>query len=334
LIDDSPKRANKNSVFWLPKRTLLVGGRNNLVNRSLTTAFAIAALLLPMVGCGQFKSKTLGRFAVRNPLNHPCAKPDLSTSRPKPTEQDKQELKFAMARSLERKGETRQAKAIYQELASQDQAHTQAIHRLAVVHEKEGESEIAKKYFQQAIAADPDNPELISDLGYSHYLRGDLKEAEKHLRKAIELDPKLRRAHNTLGMLLARTERESEAITCFRRGGCNSASAQLNLAFAQGVEGRFESAEETYRNVQQADPSSERAYRGLVSIQRLTERLAAAPSRKTPPETAADAMELPATWLQMPADADVKLVDHQQDVSDAATESTNGIRDQGFVESR
>jgi Tfp pilus assembly protein PilF len=100
------------------------------------------------------------------------------------------------------------------------------------------------------------------------------------------LDSGLSRAHNNLGLLLARTEREAEAMQAFAMAGASPAEASANLAFAMALDGRVEQAIATYRQALQFDPNLKTAREGLAALESLsTHRLTThvAPAQTTPP---------------------------------------------------
>jgi Tfp pilus assembly protein PilF len=128
-------------------------------------------------------------------------------------------------------------------------------HRLALLYSRKGECQAAEPYFQKAIQLDSENAELHCDLGYNHYLQKRWPEAEASLRQAIALDGSLSRARNNLGLLLARTGREPEAMREFAMAGCDRAQASANLGLALMLEGRAEHAHAEYRRALEFNPN-------------------------------------------------------------------------------
>jgi tetratricopeptide (TPR) repeat protein len=137
------------------------------------------------------------------------------------------------------------------------------------------------------------------DLGHDHYLRRSWAEAEKYLRQALALKPDHRRAHNSLGMVLAHAGRGDEALAEFRRGGCSRAGCHANLADVLVAERRFPEALEQYQLALAADPSSAVAQNGLEKVQALlaesarTEPALASPDNPSGPKK---------VWLPPPSD--------------------------------
>ena len=67
----------------------------------------------------------------------------------------------------------------------------------------------------------------------------ELGRAGVNLHRALEIRPEFARAHINLGLLLARTYHESEALAEFSKAGCDEATARSNLAFALTLEERY-----------------------------------------------------------------------------------------------
>jgi Flp pilus assembly protein TadD len=101
------------------------------------------------------------------------------------------------------------------------------------------------------------------------------------LRRAIDLDPGNQRAHNNLGLTLARSGRAEEALAEFRRAGCNVAGAQTNLALTLTLEGSWEEARAHYHQALALDPTSSAAKKGLQDLDSLVAKEASA----SPPGT-------------------------------------------------
>jgi Tfp pilus assembly protein PilF len=185
------------------------------------------------------------------------------------TPQQKADVAIALARSLEMQGQTDGAIQKYEDAVRMDNKRGDAYHRLAVLHDLKGDCESSYGLYQAAIKNDPDNPELLCDFGYSCYLQSRWKPAEDNLRRAIALKPELGRAHNNLGLLLARTDRPDEALGEFVRAGCSEAQARANLAFALMLEERWKEAQRQFDIALAAEPDLEAAQNGLVALQSL-----------------------------------------------------------------
>ncbi len=80
----------------------------------------------------------------------------------------------------------------------------------------------------------------------------------------------LAHARNNLGMLLARTGREQEAMHQFAKAGCDRAQATANLALAMALEGRVESAQEAYQQTLRQNPNLAGARQMLANLESIS----------------------------------------------------------------
>ena len=179
------------------------------------------------------------------------------------------DVKIAMARSLERRGEVEQAAAAYDEALQLDPSRADACLRLAALSDEQGKFTESAKLYRKALAARPGSPDTFCNMGYSLYLQHRLAEAEMNLRQAIALAPDHPRAHNNLGLVLAHAGRPEEALAEFRKAGCNPAQAQENLAFILVLERRLPEARRHFELALEIDPSSKPARKGLREVDAL-----------------------------------------------------------------
>ena len=235
---------------------------------SRTTTFslpALLALLAVLSGCQQFASKrwpwTKDAAATTSALSSVTHEP----LRP----EQKADIQIVLAGGLERQERLDEAGDMYLKAIEADPSRSDAHHRLALLYERQGRSQAADTHYRQALELDGENPNLHCDIGYSHYFHQRWPEAESSLRRAIQLSPGLRRAHNNLGLVLARTGREQEAFDEFARAGCNRAEAHSNLAFAMSLSNRWNEAEVEFQRALDTDPDLLPARNGLDSLRAL-----------------------------------------------------------------
>ena len=167
------------------------------------------------------------------------------TPQPEPmhlTPEKKARIHLTMARAHERQGNVDRAVALYEEAVTAEPKNVDAHHRLAVLFDKQGHVDKSYGHYRTAMKLAPENASIYSDYGYSCYLQGRMDEAEQHLRRALSLDGRLKRAHNNLGMILARKGDTQRALVEFHRAGCNEGEARVNLALAHLSEGRLDAA--------------------------------------------------------------------------------------------
>jgi Flp pilus assembly protein TadD len=177
------------------------------------------------------------------------------------------DVQVACARSLEKRGDEDQAVARYSEAVKHDPRRADAWLRLAILHDQQGKFADSAEMYRAALAQRPGDPDIFCNIGYSFYLQQRWAEAEMNLRQAITLQANHARAHNNLGLLLARTRRDNEALAEFRKGGCSDADAHANLAFALTLERRWPEARGHYRQALAADASCETARLGLQRLE-------------------------------------------------------------------
>ena len=120
----------------------------------------------------------------------------------------------------------------YSDIVQHRRASADVYWQLAVLYDKTGQLDQSARYYLAALQREPNNAQLLSDYGYSRCVQGDLAVAEQTLRRALAADPQLARAHNNLGIVLARRGQRDEALAEFVRAGCTPAQARSNYAYA------------------------------------------------------------------------------------------------------
>jgi Tfp pilus assembly protein PilF len=206
-------------------------------------------------------------FKPKPPTYDPFA--DTHDWSPGPTPGQTAEVQMAMGASFEKDGNTDQAIKVYQEVLTKNKHRADAQHRIAILYQKKGDLETACRYYEDAIINTPKDAEVHCDYGYCCYLRRDWKTAEASLRRAITLSPELSRAHNNLGLLMARTGRDNAAFAEFVKAGCAEPAARSNLAFALAMENHLPEAEKQYQLALAADPHFKAAQDGMATLQSL-----------------------------------------------------------------
>jgi Flp pilus assembly protein TadD len=235
------------------------------------------ATIASLAGCRQID--TLGLPASRRP---DLSKTLREESPPQVfhsnalTRERKADLQITLARTAEQRGEADNAVRGYHEALENDDSRAEAYHRLAVLHDRKGDFQKAESLYLEALTRAPNNPEIHCDLGYSYYVRQRWHDGERSLRAALDLAPNLARAHNNLGMLLARTGRVDEALYEFSRAGLSESRARVNLALVLTLDGHLEAAREELQLASLAD--AEAATRDRVA--RISQAISCA---QTPP---------------------------------------------------
>ena len=220
---------------------------------------AVAAFLLGLAGCRHADTQDSTSASL-------MSKSDMNG---KPNHHQVANVKIAMGRTLEQRGQTTEAVATYLEAVKEDPRRADAFVRLAVIHDQQGKFAESMNYYRKALNIQPDNPDIYCDVGYSFYLRSRWQDAEKSLRQAIALNADHSHAHNNLGSVLAHTGRCEEALVEYRKSGCTAADAHSNVAYALTLEHQLPEARKHYEQALAIEPSSERARKGLEELNRL-----------------------------------------------------------------
>jgi Flp pilus assembly protein TadD/arylsulfatase A-like enzyme len=161
----------------------------------------------------------------------------------------------------------------------------------------------AEREFRQALEADPDQPVVLVNLGmllrldrrddearkilgkavaYSATRRsagqqlaqlsleqGDLDGAERYVRMVLAEEPGAAEAVNTLGLVLQKRGRSSEARAAYLESAeldANAAEPRTNLGNLARAAGRFDEAEDWYLKAIEADPYFMGAYNTLALV--------------------------------------------------------------------
>jgi len=125
----------------------------------------------------------------------------------------------------------------------------------------------AEKYLRQAIQLAPSFAKPHEDLGHLLLEKGQPEEAAETLRKATRLDPNLDHAFFNLGKALAMLGDGKEADTAFEKSfELNPERKNLALAAEHQKEGRWEEAEQLYREVLRKNPTNVDAMRLLGNV--------------------------------------------------------------------
>jgi Tfp pilus assembly protein PilF len=196
--------------------------------------------------------------------------------------QQRADIKIALGRSMEQRGEETQAMGQYSEALTNDPTRWDAWLRLAVLHDRQGKFAESEAEYRKALALKPGDPDIYCNVGYSFYLQQRWVESEMNLRQAIALRSDHARAHNNLGMVLAQTSRVNEAMLEFRKGDCTGGDAHANLAFALTLAGNWSEARDHYRKALASSPPCESARAGLAKLEAVLAK--APPAIRAPPE--------------------------------------------------
>jgi Tfp pilus assembly protein PilF len=226
-----------------------------------------AVVILILWACAAGGCRTVDHPAGTGILSTGAVEPTPALARPQVAD-----IHAALARTLETRGDREDAEAGYLEAVKQDPTRGDAWARLAVLNDLKGNFTMSAECYRKARLYQGVSSALCCNQGYSLYLQGRYPEAESTLREAIALGHSNQRAHNNLGLVLARTGRTEAALDEFRLAGRAPAEAHANLALGRAVVGDFEGARGAYERAVAIDPTSVQARRGLRQTNDLIAR--------------------------------------------------------------
>ena len=188
---------------------------------------------------------------------------------PRLTTAQSADVRMALARTLEQRGDVEQAGRTYAGVVRDEPDRADACLRLANLRARQGQFAEAVALYRRVLEAEPASADVYCNLGYTQYLRGEWDEAEWALRKSLSIKPDHQRAHNNLGLVLARAGKADEALDEFRRAGCSALDGRLNLGYARTLAGDWAGAQDQYRRALALDPTSDAARTGLARAEAL-----------------------------------------------------------------
>jgi tetratricopeptide (TPR) repeat protein len=139
---------------------------------------------------------------------------------------------------------------------------------------KSNEVPESEKFLRQAIRLAPNFAKPHEDLGHLLLIKRQPEEAAEVLKKATRLDPHLDHAFFNLGKALAMQGKGREADEAFEKSfELNPERKRLALAAEHQKEGRWEEAEQLYREVLRDNPANVDAMRLLGNVAMQTGRI-------------------------------------------------------------
>jgi len=177
----------------------------------------------------------------------------------------------AMARLCESRGQTVEAKRLYEEAIQRRPKDPAGYHGMALLCAKQGQFKEAEPYFARALALAPNDAALLGDMGYFRYLCSRNEEAERYLRQALELQPNQAIYGNNLALVLGEQGRDKESQDLFRRFGTPQ-QACANTAFIYAQRGEYGKALEMYDHVLTQDPKDHTAALAMLQVSKLQDQ--------------------------------------------------------------
>ena len=171
-------------------------------------------------------------------------------------------------------GQVDKAEAICRSAIKRNPDDINMVALLGAILLKSNQIPAAEKYLRQAIKLAPSFAKPHEDLGHLLVEKGQAEEAAGILRKATRLDPNLDNAFFNLGKALAMLGEGKEADIAFEKSfELNPERKNLALAAEHQREGRWDEAEQLYREVLRSHPTNVDAMRLLGNVTLQTGRI-------------------------------------------------------------
>jgi len=182
---------------------------------------------------------------------------NISSSRTVDTElspEQSAEACIKTAHQLDSQHHNREAIALYERARGFDPKRKNLSRRLAVLYAQLKDTTKAKLEFSNAIAETPKDASLRSDAGYFYLESGDMENAEKQLVEARKLSPGHSKSTIHMAMLRAKQERLDESYSLFEEA-VGPASAHSNLGVILAKSGKQAEAIVHFDEALKLDPS-------------------------------------------------------------------------------
>lgn len=172
------------------------------------------------------------------------------------------------ASSLEQKGQTLEAIAVYQQALEIPGSHQDIYHRLGLCYAQQKDWEQAKDSLKQAIQLNPRAANVFNHLGNVYKNTGEKRQAAACYLKAIRIDQSFAKAHHNLAILYA-DQQPQKALKHYHAAlqaepDFTLAHYHLGLHFLK--QGAFDHAKIQFQNVLALEPQQIQAHFYLGSL--------------------------------------------------------------------
>ena len=116
-----------------------------------------------------------------------------------------------------KRGELREARAVYEELLASAPDHPDALSFLAVAALQAGDAGRAVSLLERAVATHPEDAPLHKNLGLAYRAAGSLPRAADAFREALKRQPEFTVAWLNLGAVLGESGRRDECLSAYQR---------------------------------------------------------------------------------------------------------------------
>jgi tetratricopeptide (TPR) repeat protein len=195
-------------------------------------------------------------MAARAPAPSPVTPSVASSPSPSPLPSSPQNLAapkeqhVATARSLEARGEFRQALEEYGKALGEDPRNFMIMNALAGLHLRLGSPEESVRLARLALSVKPDYAPALANLGIASLRLNSVKDGEAYLLKAQALDPSNRFVLLNLAVLYERSQSYDNAASYYRKlADSGDSQGYLGLGRVAEIKGLYREAEQIYREI-------------------------------------------------------------------------------------
>ena len=184
------------------------------------------------------------------------------------------QVKHRLAGLLQQVGNVEWARALFEQLASQDPTNAHWRWHLADLDLDRGEFEAAHKQFATLLASDPNDLHALGSTARAHMLKNQWPEAIELLRRALRIEPDNAASLGNLGIALAARGEHREAANLVRRAielRKNDRSLHSMLGASLASLGEHAEAVLVLRDATKADPKDDWAFLNLATALRATQ---------------------------------------------------------------
>ena len=229
-----------------------------------TAAKKMACLIVPMVvavGCGAQGGG--GGGADARSEKPPVVRTKFDTEKEPAISA---ETRYAAGQLAESQGNPANAMKQYEEALRIKSDHVPSLYRLGVVQAQVKQYPKAIETWKRYLRATHDSAAGYGNLGFCYELSGDAEAAEGAYAKGIAKDPKSQPCRVNYGLMLARQDRMTDAITQLR-AVLTPAEVSYNLGSIHEQKGRKEQAKSEYQKALSLDPHLHDAKQRLAALE-------------------------------------------------------------------
>ncbi|MBY4675743.1 tetratricopeptide repeat protein [Marinobacterium arenosum] len=173
--------------------------------------------------------------------------------------------------SLSERLENMTAEAIRQ-LPYDRKSPAQAYNGLGVIADLAGQHPRAQAFYDLSLAIVPNDLTTLNNKGYSLYLENRFGEAQRLFQRVLKANPQFSQAWRNLGLLYARTEHYSDALTALEQV-MDSAEAHNDVGYVCMLAGKYDLAEYYFNQALSISPRYyAKAQDNLNQLKRLREK--------------------------------------------------------------